>query len=46
MARCIPRNDCLPFLMRFFLLVELIIGVLFIVFALVLATPPKTAVPM
>lgn len=46
MAKCIPRNACLPFLMRFFLVMEVLIGILFIVFALVLQTPPKTAVPI
>ncbi len=46
MAKCIPRNDCLPFIMRLFLVAEVIVGALFIVFALVLQTPPKAAVPM
>ena len=46
MPKCIPRNDCLPFLMRFFLVMEVLIGIAFIVFALVLQTPPKAAVPM
>ncbi len=46
MAKCIPRNACLPFIMRLFLVLEVIVGVLFIVFALVLQTPPKAAVPM
>lgn len=46
MAKCIPRNSCLPFIMRMFLVMEVIIGALFIVFALVLQTPPKAAVPM
>ena len=46
MAKCIPRNDCLPFIMRLFLVAEVIVGILFIVFALVLQTPPKASVPM
>lgn len=46
MAKFIPRNDCLPCIMRFFLFVELVIGALFIIFSLVLQTPPKSAVPM
>lgn len=46
MARCIPRNDCLPCLMRFFLFIEVVVGALFIVFGLVLQTPPKASVPM
>ena len=46
MPKCIPRNDCLPFLMRFFLVMEVLIGIAFVVFALVLQTPPKAAVPM
>lgn len=46
MAKCIPRNSCLPCIMRFFLFVEVLIGALFIIFALILQTPPKTAVPM
>lgn len=46
MAKCIPRNDCLPFIMRLFLVAEVIVGALFIVFALVLQTPPKAAVPI
>ena len=46
MAKCIPRNSCLPCIMRFFLFVEVCIGALFIIFALILQTPPKTAVPM
>lgn len=46
MAKCIPRNSCLPFIMRIFLVVELIIGALFVIFALVLQTPPKAAVPI
>lgn len=46
MAKCIPKNNCLPFIMRVFLVVEVIIGALFIVFALVLQTPPKAAVPI
>jgi hypothetical protein len=46
MAKFIPRNDCLPCIMRFFLFVELVIGALFIIFSLILQTPPKSAVPM
>lgn len=46
MAKCIPRNNCLPFIMRMFLIMEAIIGALFIIFALVLQTPPKASVPM
>lgn len=46
MAKCIPRNSCLPFIMRIFLVVELVIGALFVIFALVLQTPPKAAVPI
>ncbi len=46
MPKCIPRNDCLPFLMRFFLVMEVLIGIAFVVFALVLQTPPKATVPM
>ncbi len=46
MARCIPRNSCLPCLMRFFLFIEVVVGALFIIFGLVLQTPPKASVPM
>lgn len=46
MAKCIPRNECLPFIMRLFLVVEVIVGALFIIFALILQTPPKSSVPM
>jgi len=46
MARCIPRNSCLPCLMRFFLFIEVVVGALFIIFGLVLQTPPKASVPI
>lgn len=46
MAKCIPKNSCLPFLMRFFLVMEFLIGALFIVFGIVLQAPPTTAVPI
>jgi hypothetical protein len=46
MPKCIPRNDCLPFLMRFFLVMEVLVGIAFIIIGLVLQTPPKAAVPI